>query len=110
MCCLYDGQIPRPLSRYHGARASATDRDGRQIDLSSDDTNETENTELFSLFETIIKRSGPAPLVDLTDQNIRKRLRSSVRGVVSASNTAGDDNPFDEIVSIYPVEIDFGIG
>ncbi len=98
MCCLYDGQIPGPLSRYQGTRVSTTDRDGRQINLSSDDTNEAENTELFSLFETIIKHSGPAPLADLTDQSIRKALRSGVRRVVSAFNTAGGNNPFDEIV------------
>jgi hypothetical protein len=75
-----------------------TDRDGCPINLSSDGTNETENTELFSLFEAIIKRSGSAPLVDLTDPSIRKALRYGVRRVVSAFNTAGGNNPFDEIV------------
>jgi hypothetical protein len=98
MCCLYDGQIPGPLSRYQGTRVSTTDRDGRPINLSSDETNEPENTELFSLFETIIKRSGSAPLADLTDQSVRKALRSGVRRVVSAFITAGGNNPYDEIV------------
>ena len=98
MCCLYDGQIPGPLSRYQGTRISTTDRDGRPINLSSDDTNEAENTELFSLFETIIRRSGTAPLVDLTDRSIRKALRAGVRRVVSAFNMVGGNNPFDEIV------------
>ena len=33
ICCLYEGQIPGPLSRYQGTRVSSINRDGRQVDL-----------------------------------------------------------------------------
>ena len=98
ICCLYEGQIPGPLSRYQGTRVSSINRDGRQVNLSSDDTLDVEDTDLFSLFETIIKRSGSTPLVDLGDQTVRKALRSGIKRIISAFNAAGINDFIDEVV------------
>jgi hypothetical protein len=98
ICCLYDGQIPGPLSKYEGTKVSAISRGGRPINLSSEDSLDLENTELFSLVETIIKRSGATNLVDLGDEATRKALRSGVKRIISAFIAAGINDSIDEVV------------
>src|SRR4029077_15989272 len=74
MCYLYDGERrPTQLARYQGTIIR------RLLDVPNDDSPDYENTGLFNLFETIIKRSQPNPLRDTTDKSVRRLMRDGVR-------------------------------
>ena len=83
MCCLYDGDRLGPLATYEGALITFKDQDGHDFNLTSetDDSISYENTALFSLFKTIIVKSGADPLRDIGDFTVRKLMRSGVRRI-----------------------------
>jgi hypothetical protein len=77
ICYLYDVERPSQFARYQGTMI-------RPLDVKSDDSHDYENTELFKLFETIIRRSQSNPLRDTADQNVRRLLRDGVRRITRA--------------------------
>lgn len=86
MCFLYDGDRPNQLARYQGSLISTTDRNDvpLNIEAENDDSLHYENTELFDFLKLILTRSTSAPLADLDDPNVRKRMRSCVRKITLA--------------------------
>ena len=85
MCYLYDGERrPSQFARYQGTIIRPL------LDIGSDDSHDYENTGLFNLFETIIKRSQPNPLRDTTDQSVRRLMRDGVRRITRAFMNTSD--------------------
>jgi TIR domain len=86
MCYLYDGDRPTQLARYQGSLISTTDRSDKPLNIKdeNDDSLSYENTELFDFLRLILTRSAAAPLSDLNDPNVRKRMRNSVRKITLA--------------------------
>ena len=86
MCFLYDGDRPSQLARYQGSLISTTDRNDilLNIEAENDDSLSYENTELFDFLKLILTRSATAPLADLYDPNVRKRMRNCVRKITLA--------------------------
>ena len=77
MCYLYDGERPSQFARYQGTMISP-------LDVESDNSRDYEDTELFKLFATIIKKSHPSPLRDMTDETVRNLMRDGVRRITRA--------------------------
>jgi TIR domain len=86
MCYLYDGERPSQLARYQGTCITPFDRAGHKLNVESesDDSLNYENTELFALLDLIIEKSASEPLRDLTDQSVRKLMRTGVRRITRA--------------------------
>ena len=86
ICFLDDGDRPSQLARYEGSLVSTTDRNDRRLNIEAenDDSPFYENTDLFDFLELILTRSAEAPLADLTDGNVRKRMRNCVRNITLA--------------------------
>jgi hypothetical protein len=83
MCFLYDGDRPNQLARYQGTLISTTDRNDKPLNIKdeADDSTSYENTELYDFLKLILTRSAPAPLCDMNDLNVRKRMRNCVRKI-----------------------------
>jgi len=97
---IHDGAKPKQLSQFQSVLISELDQRGRPLDLrpNIEDNNSFENTPAYSLFETIIKRSGEKPLRDLGDSNVRNLMRESVRKIVRAFIDAASEETLPEIV------------
>jgi hypothetical protein len=95
ICFLYDGERPSQLARYQGTLISTTDRNDRPLNIEAQNADSPfyENTDLFDFLELILTRSAKAPLADLTDSNVRKRMRNCVRNITLAfvQNRVDDD-------------------
>ena len=86
ICYLYDGERPSQFAKYQGTMISRfnSSRHELNLDVESDDTRDYENTELFTLFATIVKKSKPEPLRDMTDESVRKLMSDGVRRITRA--------------------------
>ena len=101
MCCLYDGDKLGPLSTYQGTLVTSKDRDAHELNLQleTDHSLYYENTELFSLFDVILKKSAPDHLLrDTSDLTTRKLMRNGVRKISWAFQKSAGRDALGEIV------------
>ncbi|MGG5890124.1 toll/interleukin-1 receptor domain-containing protein [Falsiroseomonas sp. HC035] len=100
LVAIHDDKRPRQLSHFQSTFISGQDRLGRPLDLrpNIEDNIAFENTELYFLFEAIIRRSREEPLRDLSDTNVRNLLREGTKKVIRAFLDMQAEEKLPEIV------------
>ncbi|WP_237478222.1 toll/interleukin-1 receptor domain-containing protein [Lichenibacterium dinghuense] len=107
ICFIYDEEKPSQLRRYQGYKVTYVDQDRTPLSfrVENDDSLSYERTSLFSLIETILRRSAAEPLRDLNDAAVRKLMRGGVRKLTLAFA----ENTIDKVVNeeVFQPRINF---